>query len=112
MAGSMFTGQSFPLSIHVESQKLFVKGSTFSARAYPYVLRRPFVGRPEVKHISTEAWVDFARGLLPHQEADQMKHHLEGCKKCRKAYDPHSVTRTVAIAAGSSIRGTLCMTRK
>ena len=45
------------------------------------------MGRPEVKHISTEAWVDFARGLPPPQKADQMKHHLEGCKKCRKAYD-------------------------
>ena len=43
--------------------------------------------RPEVKHISTEAWVDFARSLPPPQKADQMKHHLEGCKKCRKAYD-------------------------
>ena len=42
--------------------------------------------RLEMKHISTEAWVDFARGLLPHQEGDQMKHHLEGCKKCRRAY--------------------------
>src|SRR5207249_9298816 len=65
----------------------FVRSSTFSARAYPYVLRRPFVTRLEMKHISTEAWVDFARSLPPPQKADQMKHHLEGCKKCRKAYD-------------------------
>src|SRR3989442_2541344 len=90
MAGSMFTGQCCRLSIHVEPlspKNFFVRSSTFCVRAYPYSNRSVFVGRPEVKHISSEAWIDFARGLLPHQEADQMKHHLEGRQKCRKAYD-------------------------
>src|SRR2546422_4339865 len=90
MAGSMFTGQCCRLSIHVEPlspKNFFVRSSTFCVRAYPYSNRSVFVGRPEMKRISTEAWVDFARGLLPPRTADQMNHHLEGCKKCRKAHD-------------------------
>jgi anti-sigma factor RsiW len=40
-----------------------------------------------MKHFSTETLLDFARGLLPSVKADQVKHHLEGCEKCRGSYD-------------------------
>src|SRR5436190_20803934 len=40
----------------------------------------------KMKHFSTETWVDFARGVLAAREAAEMKHHLEGCDKCRKSY--------------------------
>jgi hypothetical protein len=40
-----------------------------------------------MKHFSIETSVDFARGLLQPQKADEMKHHLEGCEKCRESYD-------------------------
>ena len=40
-----------------------------------------------MKHFSTETLLDFARGLLPSLKADEVKHHLEGCKKCRGSYD-------------------------
>jgi len=40
-----------------------------------------------MKHFSIETSVDFARGLLQPQKANEMKHHLEGCEKCRESYD-------------------------
>src|SRR6266516_7870208 len=40
-----------------------------------------------MKHFSTETLLDLARGLLPSLKADEVKHHLEGCKTCRASYD-------------------------
>ena len=40
-----------------------------------------------MKHFSTETLLDFARGLLPSLRVDELKHHLEGCKKCLASYD-------------------------
>ena len=40
-----------------------------------------------MKHFSTETLLDFARGLLPSLRADELKHHVEGCKKCLASYD-------------------------
>jgi hypothetical protein len=40
-----------------------------------------------MKHFSTETWVDFALGLSPSQQANEMKNHLEGCEKCQESYD-------------------------
>src|SRR6266581_3484540 len=40
-----------------------------------------------MKHFSTETLLDLARGLLPFLKADEVKHHLEGCKTCRASYD-------------------------
>jgi len=36
-------------------------------------------------HFSDEVWVDFARGLLPPPEFEQVRQHLdEGCERCRE----------------------------
>src|SRR6266571_3526400 len=40
-----------------------------------------------MKHFSTETLLDFVRGLLTSLTADEVKHHLEGCKKCLASYD-------------------------
>jgi len=47
----------------------------------------PALGRTEMNHFSIETLIDFARGLLPSQKADEVKHHLERCKECRQSYD-------------------------
>ena len=40
-----------------------------------------------MNHFSIETLIDFARGLLPSLRVDELKHHLEGCKKCLASYD-------------------------
>src|SRR6266571_375959 len=40
-----------------------------------------------MKHFSTETLLDFVRGLLTSLTADEVKHHVEGCKKCLATYD-------------------------
>ena len=54
-----------------------------------------------MQHYSDEAWVDFARALLPRDERDQMRAHLEsGCESCSRAY--HLWTRVTDVARDES----------
>ena len=40
-----------------------------------------------MQHYSDEAWVDFARAMLPPDESDRMRAHLEaGCESCSKVH--------------------------
>ena len=82
-----------PSSIPAESLKFELELYFFCPRS-PLSYREPIsflddrrLWDERMSHFSTETLLDFARGLLPSPKADEVNHHLEGCKKCRESYD-------------------------
>ena len=82
-----------PSSIPAESLKFELELYFFCPR-FPLSYREPIsflddrrLWEERMSHFSTETLLDFARGLLPSPKADEVNHHLEGCKKCRESYD-------------------------
>ena len=93
MAGWTSMRQYEPSSIPAESLKFELELYFFCPR-FPLFHRVPIsflddrrLWDERMSHFSTETLLDFARGLLASPKADEVNHHLEGCKKCRESYD-------------------------
>ena len=55
--------------------------------------------RRPARHFGSARWIDFARGLVPEEDAIAMRHHLAaGCARCRRIAEPLQRVATAAAA--------------